>query len=117
MVVTALNTGQPAAGGLLLYEVGTADVGLASAGRGDLVGSYPDTGIFFLAANFTWAFRCAAHQRARGLPGGAGDSWIRNWIHSKGGRYALLPYRFNSVPELCHPGGGGFFGSDQGYIS
>ena len=24
--------------------------------RGDLVGSYPDTGIFFLAANFTWKF-------------------------------------------------------------
>jgi hypothetical protein len=26
------------------------------SGRGNLVGSYPDTGIFFLAANFTWTF-------------------------------------------------------------
>jgi hypothetical protein len=25
---------------------------VALGGRGDLVGSYPDTGIFFLAANF-----------------------------------------------------------------
>jgi hypothetical protein len=25
-------------------------------GRGNLVGSYPDAGIFFLAANFTWKF-------------------------------------------------------------
>jgi long-chain fatty acid transport protein len=104
-----LGAGQAVAGGLLLYEVGTADVGLASAGwgaraqdasailtnpagmtrlegshallgvqalygdygfsigpgtspglgtadGGNLVGSYPDTGIFFLAANFTWKF-------------------------------------------------------------
>jgi len=29
---------------------------VAAGGRGDLVGSYPDTGIFFLAANFTWKF-------------------------------------------------------------
>ena len=78
-----LGAGQAVAGGLLLYEVGTADVGLASAGwgvsteyayggtldvdkqstapvsaggRGDLVGSYPDAGIFFLAFNFNWVF-------------------------------------------------------------
>ena len=30
----ALAAGQVAAGGLILYEVGTADVGLASAGYG-----------------------------------------------------------------------------------
>ena len=24
--------------------------------RGNLVGSYPDTGMFFLAANFNWQF-------------------------------------------------------------
>jgi len=41
---------------------GTLDVDKQSAspvptgGRGDLVGSYPDAGIFFLAANFTWKF-------------------------------------------------------------
>jgi long-chain fatty acid transport protein len=41
---------------------GTLDVDKQSAspvptgGRGDLVGSYPDAGIFFLAANFTWTF-------------------------------------------------------------
>jgi long-chain fatty acid transport protein len=41
---------------------GTLDVNEQSAssvptgGRGDLVGSYPDTGIFFLAANFNWVF-------------------------------------------------------------
>jgi len=41
---------------------GTLDVDQQSAspvptgGRGDLVGSYPDTGIFFLAFNFTWVF-------------------------------------------------------------
>lgn len=27
-----------------------------AGGRGNLVGSYPDTGIFFLAANFNWVF-------------------------------------------------------------
>ena len=41
---------------------GTLDVDKQSAspvptgGRGDLVGSYPDAGIFFLAVNFTWTF-------------------------------------------------------------
>jgi len=41
---------------------GTLDVDKRSAapvalgGRGDLVGSYPDTGMFFIAANFTWKF-------------------------------------------------------------
>lgn len=41
---------------------GTLDVDKRSAapvalgGRGNLVGSYPDTGILFLAANFTWTF-------------------------------------------------------------
>ena len=41
---------------------GTLDVNkqsllpVALGGRGDLVGSYPDTGMFFLAANFTWKF-------------------------------------------------------------
>jgi long-chain fatty acid transport protein len=41
---------------------GTLDVDKQSTlpvelgGRGNLVGSYPDTGIFFLAANFTWKF-------------------------------------------------------------
>jgi hypothetical protein len=29
---------------------------VAAGGRGDLIGSYPDTGMFFLAANFTWRF-------------------------------------------------------------
>ena len=29
---------------------------VASGGRGNLVGSYPDTGIFFIAFNFTWVF-------------------------------------------------------------
>jgi hypothetical protein len=28
----------------------------AEGGRGNLVGSYPDAGIFFLAANFSWIF-------------------------------------------------------------
>jgi long-chain fatty acid transport protein len=43
------------------YE-GTLDVDKRSAapvalgGRGDLVGSYPDTGMFFFAANFIWTF-------------------------------------------------------------
>jgi len=70
----------------MLYEVGTADVGLASAGytaraqdastaftnpagmtrldgsqatlgaRGDLVGQYKDTVVVFLTANFNWKF-------------------------------------------------------------
>jgi len=41
---------------------GTLDVDKQSAtpvalgGRGNLVGSYPDTGMFFLAFNFTWVF-------------------------------------------------------------
>jgi long-chain fatty acid transport protein len=41
---------------------GTLDVNNQSAlpvalgGRGNVVGSYPDTGIFFLAANFSWKF-------------------------------------------------------------
>ena len=29
---------------------------VALGGRGNLVGSYPETGMFFLAANFTWTF-------------------------------------------------------------
>jgi long-chain fatty acid transport protein len=33
-----------------------SDVPVVLGGRGDLVGSYPDTGIFFLAANFNWIF-------------------------------------------------------------
>ena len=41
---------------------GTLDVNLQSTspvptgGRGDLVGSFPDTGIFFIAFNFNWVF-------------------------------------------------------------
>jgi hypothetical protein len=27
-----------------------------TGGRGDLVGSFPDTGIFFIAFNFNWVF-------------------------------------------------------------
>jgi hypothetical protein len=30
--------------------------GLGAGNGGNLVGSYPETGIFFLAANFTWTF-------------------------------------------------------------
>ncbi len=33
-----------------------SDVPVVLGGRGDLVGSYPDTGIFFLAVNFNWIF-------------------------------------------------------------
>ena len=57
------------AGGISLYEVGTADVALASAGysaraqvpfalggRGDVVGSFNNVGIVFFAANFNWRF-------------------------------------------------------------
>jgi long-chain fatty acid transport protein len=33
-----------------------SDVPVVLGGRGDLVGSYPDTGIFFLAATFNWIF-------------------------------------------------------------
>jgi len=40
LLLGMLGGGQAVAGGLLLYEVG----------------SYPDTGIFFLAFNFTWVF-------------------------------------------------------------
>jgi hypothetical protein len=29
---------------------------IPTGGRGDLVGSFPDTGIFFIAFNFNWAF-------------------------------------------------------------
>jgi hypothetical protein len=41
---------------------GTLDVNLQSTstveggGRGDLVGSFPDTGIFFIAFSFNWVF-------------------------------------------------------------
>jgi len=33
-----------------------SDAPVAAGGRGNLVGSYPDTGILFLALNFNWAF-------------------------------------------------------------
>jgi hypothetical protein len=42
------------AGTLDVDKQSTAPV--SAGGRGDLVGSYPDAGIFFLAVNFTWKF-------------------------------------------------------------
>jgi hypothetical protein len=51
-----MTTQQKAIGGTkLILIVSALWLGMLG-GRGNLVGSYPDTGIFFLAANFTWKF-------------------------------------------------------------
>ena len=42
-------------GGTLYVDKQSA-LPVALGGRGNLVGSYPDTGKFLLAANFTWWF-------------------------------------------------------------
>jgi len=47
--------GEYAYGGTLDVNKQSA-VGVAAGGRGNLVGSYNNTGIFFLAANFNWKF-------------------------------------------------------------
>jgi hypothetical protein len=60
--MTRLDGSQALLGAQALYgdygfsiKPGTSS-GLGTGDGGNLAGSYPETGMFFLAANFTWAF-------------------------------------------------------------
>ena len=39
-----------------LFSIALGTACATTGGRGDLVGAYPDTGMFFLAVNFNWVF-------------------------------------------------------------